>query len=123
MGTRFRSGFEAAFARDLYDRRIKASYEPDKIRFVPNPRTYTPDFYVEQEGFYVETKGLFSPEDRAKHLLVRKQHPDIDIRFIFMDSKKRLSKKSKTTYAQWCDKHGFQYDVMRLPKGWINDGR
>ena len=96
MGVRFRSGFEADFARDLHDRRIKASYEPDKIQYVP-------------------------PEDRAKHLLIQKQHPDLDIRFIFMNSKKRLSKKSKTTYAQWCDKHGFTYDVMRLPEGWMND--
>ena len=121
MGTKFRSGFEADFARDLYDRNIKASYETNKIRYVPPVRTYTPDFFIEDHDFYVETKGLFSSEDRAKHLLIQKQHPDLDIRFIFMNSKKRLSKKSKTTYAQWCDKHGFKYDVMRLPEGWMND--
>ena len=121
MGVRFRSGFEADFARDLHDRRIKASYEPDRIQYVPPTRTYTPDFFIKDHDFYVETKGLFSSEDRAKHLLIQNQHPDLDIRFIFMNSKKRLSKKYKKTYSQWCDKHGFTYDVMRLPEGWMND--
>ena len=53
MGTKFRSGFEADFARDLYDRNIKASYETNRIKYVPPVRTYAPDFFIEDHDFYV----------------------------------------------------------------------
>ena len=119
MPSRFRSAFEARFARDLRERKIRSAYEAYKIRYVPKTRLYTPDFYVKDFDFYVETKGRFVSSDRAKHLLIKEQHPDLDIRFIFMNDKIRLEKRSKTTYGDWCNKHDFKYAVNRLPEEWM----
>ena len=57
--------------------------------------------------------------DRAKHLLIKEQHPNLDIRFIFMNDKIRLDKRSKTTYGDWCTKNGFVFSKERIPKEWM----
>lgn len=49
------------------------------------------------------------PDDMKKHLLIKEQHPDLDIRFVFQNPNSTNSKRTKTTYANWCDKHGFKY--------------
>ena len=116
---RFRSQFEANFARNLRERKIASLYEQDKIQYIPKPRTYTPDFYIKEGDFYVETKGRFFATDRTKHLLIKEQHPDIDIRFVFLNAKNKLDKRSRTTYAQWCEKNGFLYSEKRMPEEWM----
>jgi predicted nuclease of restriction endonuclease-like RecB superfamily len=119
MAKRYRSQFEANFARNLRERKIASLYEQDKIQYIPKPRTYTPDFYIKEGDFYVETKGRFFATDRTKHLLIKEQHPDIDIRFVFLNAKNRLDKRSRTTYAQWCEKNGFLYSEKRMPEEWM----
>lgn len=119
MSRRYRSQFEANFARNLRERKIASLYEQDKIQYIPKPRTYTPDFYIKEGDFYVETKGRFFATDRTKHLLIKEQHPDIDIRFVFLNAKNRLDKRSRTTYAQWCEKNGFLYSEKRMPEEWM----
>lgn len=97
-------------------------YEPDRIPY-NKPHHYVPDFrVVDRQGhtFYIEVKGRFLPSDRTKHRLIKEQHPDIDIRFVFQQPKHRLTPKSKTTYAQWCDRHGFLWSDKRLPKSWFS---
>ena len=116
---RYRSLFEANFARDLHERKIDAAYEIDKITFIPKPKSYTPDFYIKEGDFYVETKGRFFSQDRTKHLLIKEQHPEIDIRFVFLNARNRLDKRSRTTYAQWCEKNGFLYADKRMPGEWM----
>ena len=37
-------------------------------------------------------------------LAVKKQHPELDIRMVFKAPFNKISKRSKTTYAQWCPK-------------------
>jgi len=83
-------------------------------------RKYTPDFLL-PNGIIVETKGLFTVADRRKHLLVQKQHPELDIRFVFASSKRRLSKVSKTTYAEWCEKYNFLYADKKIPEQWTKE--
>ena len=119
MTRRYRSQFEANFARNLRERKIASLYEQDTIQYIPKPRTYTPDFYIKEGDFYVETKGRFFATDRTKHLLIKEQHPDIDIRFVFLNAKNRLDKRSRTTYAQWCEKNGFLYSEKRMPEEWM----
>jgi len=46
---------------------------------------------------YIETKGRFLAKDRTKHILVQEQYPDIDLRFIFSNSRQKLYKGSSTT--------------------------
>lgn len=67
----------------------------------------------------IETKGRFVTADRQKHLLIKEQHPNLDIRFLFQNSKARISKSSKTTYADWCRKHGFQFADKVVPEEWL----
>lgn len=81
---------------------------------------YTPDFPL-PNGIIVETKGRFLPADRKKHLLVRKSNPDIDVRFVFQNPNARISKTSKTTYADWCDKNGFLYAKGLIPDEWLKE--
>jgi hypothetical protein len=87
--------------------------------YVPKPRNYTPDFYLTKYGFYIETKGYLTSLDRTKHKLIKDQHPDIDIRFIFQNARNLLRKHSKTTYGAWCDKYGFMYAEKRMPEEWM----
>ena len=68
---------------------------------------------------FIETKGLFTSADRAKMRLVKEQHPKVDIRFVFSNSKNKISKISKTTYAMWCKKYGFKYADKHIPKDWL----
>ena len=116
---RYRSGFEVRFANDLKDRGIPFEYEQHKITYVPRIRTYTPDFFIKEFGFFIETKGWFSTSDRVKHLLIREQHPELDIRFIFSNPNNRLDKNSMTTYGGWCERYGFLYGKDRIPDEWM----
>jgi hypothetical protein len=83
-------------------------------------RHYTPDLTL-PNGIILETKGLFQTADRQKHVYVRDQHPDLDIRFVFSNAKARISKASSTTYAMWADKHGFKWAHREIPKEWLNE--
>lgn len=115
----FRSGLEAELAGQL--RGAGVEYEYEKLR-VPYEDTkqhkYTPDFRL-PSGVIIEAKGRFTSADRAKHLLIKQQHPSLDIRFVFSNSKQRLSKASKTTYAAWCERHGFLYADKTIPHEWL----
>ena len=50
---------------------------------------------------------------------VRKQHPELDIRFVFSNSKGKLYKGSKTTYGEWCEKNNFLYAHRLIPNEWL----
>lgn len=117
----FRSGFEGKIAKQLEEAGLNVEYETTKIKYsVPESKhVYTADFQL-PNGIIVETKGKFDPSDRKKHLLIQKQHPDKDIRFVFQNSKNKINKGSKTTYADWCNKHGFIYADKEIPKEWLN---
>jgi len=82
-------------------------------------RFYKPDFVLDN-GIIIETKGYFYSDDRTKHKLIKKQHPDLDIRFVFMNPDAK-GQASKVSNAQWCEKNGFKYARMRLPKEWANE--
>lgn len=114
----FKSNFEAQLAEKLKESSVEFCYEREPITYQRECK-YTPDFFL-NNGVILEAKGYFSSEDRSKHLLIRKQRPDLDIRFIFQKPNTRLSKKSKTTYAVWCEKHGFLWcTVDSMPLTWL----
>lgn len=115
----YRSGLEETVASQLKRLGVVAGYETTRIKYrVEEDRTYTPDFIL-PNGIIVETKGRFVAADRKKHLLLQKQHPELDIRFVFTNSKSKLSKASKTTYAMWCTKHGFIFADKEIPLEWL----
>lgn len=117
--TDYRSGLEESVQEDLRLASIDAEYETIKIEWEDLCyRKYTPDFLL-PNGIIIETKGQFTAKDRRKHVLVKKQHPHLDIRFVFTRSKSKLSKKSNTTYADWCIKEGFLYSDKKIPEDWL----
>ena len=115
----YRSGLEDRISKQLKALSIPVKYEEFKIKYQVNEvRTYTPDFEL-PNGIIIESKGRFVVADRKKHLLIKKQHPDLDIRFVFSNSRAKINKGSKTTYGMWCDKHGFLFADKLIPEEWI----
>jgi len=119
----YRSGLEETLGLDLRIRGVKHRYEPFKIGYKKpeSDHNYTPDFILEVSSIIIETKGRFTLEDRKKHLLIKEQWPNLDIRFIFSNPKNKLRKGSPTTYAMWCNKHGFKYSKKVIPEEWLNE--
>ncbi len=118
----FRSGFEVKIAKQLDAAKIEYEYETVLLPYlVPEKAaTYKPDFIL-SNGIFIEAKGLFQTKDRQKHLLIKKQHPDKDIRFVFSNSKMKISKKSKTTYGMWCEHNDILYADEKIPKEWLTN--
>ena len=115
--SKFRSRFEERLACGLDKRGVAFSYESCRIEYTV-VRKYTPDF-IFPNGVMVEAKGYFTSADRTKHLRVRESNPLLDIRFCFQNSENKLNKKSKTSYADWCDKYGFLWCERVIPKEWV----
>ena len=117
----YRSGLEKKLADYLSILLVKYEYESVKIEWEDlSYRTYTPDFIL-TNGIIIETKGMFTAMDRRKHLAIKKQHPKLDIRFIFENHKRRLRKGAKSTYGQWCERYGFIYDNRVIPEAWLKE--
>lgn len=118
----FRSGLEEQIAQQLIDAGLKVDYESEKIAYIKPARNakYTPDFIL-PNGIIIESKGRFVTEDRQKHLIIKEQYPDLDIRFVFSNSRTRISKNSKTTYAMWCEKHGYLFADKFIPQEWLDE--
>ncbi len=81
--------------------------------------TYTPDFIL-PNGIIIETKGLWTSEDRTKHLLIREQHPELDVRLCFQNARKKIRKGTQTTYAMWCGKKGIKHCDKSFPKSCLS---
>ncbi len=118
----FRSGLEEKVADQLRNLGVEVKFEQRKVKYTKPARvaTYTPDFEL-PNGVIIETKGRFVTADRQKHLLVKAQHPELDIRFVFSNSKAKISKSSATTYADWCHKHEFKFADKKIPLDWIKE--
>ncbi|MDA9812259.1 endonuclease I [bacterium] len=115
----YRSGLEDDIAKDLKDRGVNFEYEKLKVQWqLLENKTYTPDFKL-PNGIIIESKGRFVQADRKKHLIIQDQHPFLDIRFVFSNSRSKLYKGAKSTYGDWCNKHGFLYADKRIPDEWL----
>ena len=122
--TPWRSGLEEEFAAYLTALQLPFTFESDKLEYtIPATKhKYTPDFKLKPK-FYLEAKGIFDTADRKKHLLIKEQHPDVDIRIVFHNPNNKLRRGSPTTYAMWCDKHGIKWADFRkgVPQEWIKE--
>jgi hypothetical protein len=116
----FKSGLEETISQQIESYGIKVEYETEKVPYIipASNHTYSPDFKL-PNGIRVETKGRFVAADRKKHLLVKEHNPHLDIRFVFSNSKNKISKKSKTTYGDWCEKNGYKYADKIIPNEWF----
>ena len=114
----YKSKFEAQLGKELGK---KAEYEPDKLAFIQpaKNRNYIPDFKIIKNNIYIEAKGKLTWEDREKMIWVKEQHPDKDIRILFMNASNKIRKGSPTTYGDWATKNGFiwaDYKTLGIPK-------
>lgn len=118
----YRSGLEDTMLRQLEDLGITPNYESVKIKYIvpEKEHTYTPDFPV-SSTLMIETKGIWELEDRKKMLLIKEQHPELDIRMVFSNANKKIKKGSKTSYANWCDAHGIKWAHKAIPKEWVEE--
>ena len=115
----YRSGLEEEAAAFLKSRQKKVEYEKLKIEWEDlKYRTYTPDFELDN-GIIIETKGIFSPADRRKHVEIQRQHPTLDIRFVFSNANAKLYKGAKSRYCDWCEQKGFKWAHRVIPEGWL----
>ena len=97
----FRSGLEEKVAEYLASKGVGVSFETLKVPYV-KPETkhiYTPDFILDN-GIIIETKGRWMMEDRKKHVLIRKQHPNLDIRILFQNANAKISKGSSSASSK-----------------------
>lgn len=124
-GTEFRSKFEASISKYLLSKGVQFTFERLTLPFVQpsKKRKYKPDFKIEETSVVIEAKGYLTARDREKLLLVREQHPNVNLVLLFMDSRKRLNKRSPTSYADWCTKHGIPFADFRsgIPDNWLHN--
>jgi hypothetical protein len=119
----FKSGLEKKVAAQIEAvTGAPAKYETLKIEYhIPDRKAkYTPDFPL-PNGIIVETKGRFLTADRQKHLLVKEQHPKLDIRFVFTNPNSPIYKGSPTTHAMWATAHGFKFAKGLIPDAWFEE--
>ena len=114
---KFRSGFERVIFEKFLKKIERAEYEQVSIDYILENK-YWPDWYLPDHGFYIEIKGRLTSHDRRKHMAVKRQHPELDIRFVFMQNNP-ICTGSQTRYSDWCEKNGFQYAIKEVPKKWI----
>jgi|TARA_B100001250_G_scaffold120703_1_gene102452 hypothetical protein len=115
---KFRSKLEEKVATLLKELGVSFEYESTQVPYVIQHH-YTPDFLLPNH-VYLETKGYWDAADRRKVLAVKRDNPDIDLRMVFQSPYNTISKKSKTTYAKWCDKHDIPWTAYHeIPLDWL----
>ena len=83
-----------------------------------HPKTWAPLSIV----LSVINLGHFTIDDmRRKHKEIQKQFPDLDIRFVFQNSRAKLYKGAKSSYGDWCKKYGFKYADKSIPDTWLEE--
>lgn len=110
-----RSKFEVAVAEQLDKLGLLFEYETEKYAYtVPaKPRKYLIDFKV--GDVILEVKGYLDYDDQLKMLLVKEQHPNIRIMFLFQKPYQKLPRR-KITHAEWAEKHGFEWTSLEKLK-------
>ena len=122
----FRSEFERDVATQLQP--FGFSYEPYQIPYVIE-RKYTPDFVYESNGrtYIIECKGYFRAGDTQKYRAVKNcLGENEELIFVLMKPNQKVSKSTKNTMAQWCDKHEilwYNIDTLKELVDYVSDTR
>lgn len=123
----YKSGLEHTVAEAIKSTPYDLKYETEIINYVVPERKakYTPDFvFTKRNGqlMFVETKGRWTTADRTKMKHVLASNPGIDIRMVFQNPNQRLSKTSKTTYAEYALKLGIKHVAKKdIPAEWLEE--
>lgn len=100
----FRSGLEGLNSDWLKKNEQPVCYEEHKLPYVKKPALYTPDFIL-KNGIVIETKGHFVSADRQKHLLIKAQYPQLDLRFVFANPNNFLTGQKVTEFRKYLKKN------------------
>ena len=114
----YRSGLEESIALQLQEQKVKFEYESRKIKYFIE-YNYIPDFLL-PNGILIETKGFFRLPQQRQHRMIREQHPELDIRFVFQKLDSKLQ-GGRFTCQEWCEKYKFKYAESTVPEEWINE--
>jgi hypothetical protein len=104
------------------------TYETKTIPWTPPPvksRSYHPDFIIKRKDgttLYVEYKEFLDARSKRVLRYATKQNPELDIRILFGPrcTRKKISKRSKTTYGGWADKNKILHAEGRsIPEEWL----
>ena len=115
---KYRSKLEERIADLFNELGVSFEYESTKVPYQIS-YNYSPDFILPC-GRMLEAKGYWDAEDRRKIKAVMRDNPDLDLRMVFQAPYNKISKKSKTTYAQWCEKHGIKWAAAHaIPIDWV----
>ena len=114
----FRSKLEEEVADLLVELGVKYEYETTKVPYVIE-HIYTPDFIL-PNGVVLECKGYWDSDDRRKIKAVKTLNPELDLRMVFQAPYNTISKRSKTTYAKWCERHDIPWTSFHnIPLNWL----
>lgn len=102
---KYRNNFEKKVGAELGP---TFAYEAIKLTYTIT-HTYTPDFIDHDAKRIVEAKGFWRATDRTKMLTVIRHYPDYQIEMVFQNPDMKISKKSSTSYSDWCSKHGIAW--------------
>jgi hypothetical protein len=121
--TGYRSTLEVKVAKQLQDEGVTFAYESLRVPYTlpAAEKHYCPDFPIPGTNILIEAKGRFDADDRKKLALVKEQHPEWDLRLVFENARGKINPSSKTTLAEWADKHGFKWSQKTIPPGWITE--
>ena len=120
-----RSKLELKFEEIIKEFDVAYDYEVTKIPYtIPESNhNYTVDWTF-INGLLVETKGYLSDhKERYKYVLLKQQHPDLDLRFVF-DNPNKLCGGTKQTHGAWATKYGFKWCSIKDKdqiKQWVKE--
>ena len=116
--SKYRSGLEEKVANLLDGLGVTYEYESTRVPYTIQHH-YCPDFILPNHVL-LETKGYWDAADRRKIKAVKQDNPDLDLRMVFQAPFNKISKKSKTTYAMWCEKHDIPWTSFHnIPMEWL----
>lgn len=126
MSSKFRSRFEREISEVLTKAGVAYEYETRKLVYrLPDSNiahVYTPDFSFHKSPIVMEVKGWpFKKKERNKYRAVKKQNPEIDLRFIFQDAALKIFGKAGLTFGEWARKYGFKWSNGSIPDSWISE--
>lgn len=94
--TYFRSAYEANYARFLNWQKTKWEYEVKTFWFEKikrGTRSYTPDFWLPEEGVFHEVKGWMDPKSITRMDRMARYYPEVKVIIIGGDFFKDIEKK------------------------------
>ena len=129
----YRSGLEKNIADQLEAAGVPIAYETTKLRYnVPSKdHTYTPDFtagriIIEAKGAFGYGPNRFSGGDpvkeRQKLVLIKQQHPELDLRIVFQRASTKIRKGSPTSLGMWATANNIPWaDKGVIPEEWLEE--